>query len=648
MASNRRQRRAEAKRAGSASQADADAVLAAAFDHIGKGEFADADRMIGRVLAVYPRNADALHLRGVIAYQIGNVEAALDLLNKAIKAAPKSGQITGTLAVVYDSIGNQQSAEKAYRKALTFTPHDLGIRNNYGGFLKSTGKLDEAEAAFREAVRTDPTNVQSLSNLAALLAETGRLDDAETLFRKAIDTAPDNTELQSDLAVVLQQKGNLDETKSILESVLSQNPENIPALINLASVHFDAETFQEGEAVARKAVDAAPDNAVALNNLGNILTALNRFEEAESVFRGAAKIAPNDAQTASNLGHLLKSMGRGEDAATEFRRALSLDKNGSRHAYGLSLALLMTGDIDEAWTYHEAGFACGERQPDRRAETEQWTGQPLEGKSILIWPEQGIGDEVRFAGCFNSFLEPIPDSTTVRIECDARLVSIFARSFPKATVRAVGETDPAQVDFQISSGQLTERLRPTVDAFADAGSFLLPDPTLSRKWRDRLNAMGSNKKVGLAWTSGMTGNRRDQSLTRLSDWTGLFNIDGVDIVNLQYGDVEDDILAFEQSNTSAVIRWDDLSLKDDLDDVFALVGELDAVACLATSPADFAGSLGTPAFALTADGDWVSLGTDHHPWYPSVRLFHRRHFQDWSDPIAKLLDALTSEVRKSA
>ncbi len=638
MPANRRQRRANARKAGGKAGNDAAVVLAAAGEQLAQGRFADADRMVGRVLAVYPKNADAYHLRGVIAYQTGHGQAALDLLAKAVKYAPRSGAILGTQAVIHDSLGNAADAEKSYRKALAFAPEDLQIRNNYGGFLKSAGKLQEAEEQFRKAVAADGGDIASLTNLAAMLAETGRPDASEALFRDAIAKAPNVMDLQTDLAVVLQQQGRLDAARQCLETVLQREPENIAALINLASVHFDAESFEAGEPMARKAADAAPENPVAQNNLGNILTALSRHTEAEEAFKRALRTAPEDPRTYGNLGHLLKVMGRGEEAVAAYRRALAFDPQGGQQAYGLSLSLLMTGKIQEAWRYHEAGFDCGERRPDRRAEAPRWTQQPLDGKTLLIWPEQGVGDEVRFAACFSEFLAAVPETAEIRIECDARLASIFARSFPRAQVAATGGTDPASVDFQISSGQLTELLRPNLDAFPVEAGFLTPDPDLVEKWRGRLDALGPTKKVGLAWTSGMKSGRRDINLTTLTDWRPLFALDGVEVVNLQYGDVDDEINAAASETGSTLRRLPDLDLKDDLEDVLALCMALDAVVCVATSSIDFAGSVGAPTYTLSNEGDWVTLGTDRHPWYPSARIHTRRHDEDWSNTIAALVE----------
>lgn len=644
MAANRRQRRAEAKRAAASAGSgnDATVVLAAAGEQLAQGRFADADRMVSRVLAVYPKNAEAYHLRAVIAYQTGHAQAALDLLAKAVKYAPRSGSILGTLAVIHDSLGNAELAEKTYRKALAFAPDDSQIHNNYGGFLKAAGQLPEAEHHFRQAVAASGDDVASLSNLGALLAETGRLEESENLFKTAIAKAPDIADLQTDLAVVLHQQDRLDDARLCLETVLQREPENHAALINLASVHFDAESFEAGEPVARKATEVAPDNAVAQNNLGNILTALGRYAEAEAAFERAAKAAPQDAGTQANLGHLLKVMGRGEDAVAAYRRALTLNPQGSQQAYGLSLALLMTGDLQEAWRYHEAGFACGERRPDRRAEAPRWTGEALDGKTLLVWPEQGVGDEVRFAGCFAEFLAKVPESAEIRIECDARLVPTFARSFPRATVGATGTSDPAAVDLQISAGQLTELLRPNLDAFPHDAGFLTPDPALLEKWRGRLDALGPAKKIGLTWTSGMKSGRRDINLTRLEEWRSLFDLSGVEIVSLQYGDVQDEIAAFEDETGAVLRRWPDLDLKDDLDDIFALCASLDAVVCIATSTADFAGCVGTPTHTVLNEGDWVTLGTDHHPWYPSLRLYSRRHDQNWSNSIKAIVQDLNA------
>ena len=647
MPQNRRQRRAAAKGAGTPS-GDTAVVLEAAWQQVVQGRFADADRMVRRVLAVYPKEAEAHHLAGIIAFQTGRADQALEHTSRAAKLAPRSAKVLATMAVVLDTAGQTDRAGKTYRKALALAPDDLDTRNNYGGFLKAHGLLDQAEEQFRKAVALDAAHLPSLSNLGALLAETGRLDESETVFQDAVSAAPENNDAKSDLAVVLQQAGRLDTAKSVLSAVLDSDPGNIPAMINLASVHFDAETFEEGEAVARKAVAAAPGNVVALNNLGNILTATGRYGDANEVFAQARTLAPDDATTASNMAHLLKLTGRGAEATTLYRHAVALEPNGPRHAYGLALSLLMTGQLAEGWRYHDAGFACGERQPDRRAEGVRWAGQPLDGNSLLVWAEQGLGDEIRFAGCYEDLLSLAPASSRITIESDPRLIPALARSFPRATFIDRGTADPGASDFQVSAGQLTEMFRPTLDAFPNHDGVLTADPDLVDTWRQRLSTLGPGRKIGLAWTSGLRSGRRDVNLTRLEDWLPLFALPGVEIVNLQYGDVGEEIAAFRERSGYELRQWTDIDLRDDLEGVLALNRALDAVVCVGTSSMDIAGAVGVPTYTVLNTGDWVRLGTEGHPWYPAMRCHVRDCDEDWTRPIETLVVDLAGALSPAA
>ena len=643
MPPNRRQRRAAAK-AGADRTSDSTVVLEAAWQQATQGRVADAERMVGRVLAAYPKDAEALHLAGVIAFQTGRVEGASAHLIKAARQSPKSARILATLAVVQDTLGDADAAGKSYRKAIALDPSDLDTRNNYGGFLKACGRPDEAEAEFRKAVALDAGHVASLSNLGALLAETGKLEDSERAFRDAIAAAPDNMDVRSDLAVVLQQAGRLEVAKEVLAGVLETDPGNAPAMINLASVHFDAETFEEGEAIARKAVAAAPGNIVALNNLANILTALGRYHEADDTFAQARALAPEDATTAGNAAHLLKLTGRAEEAIALYRHAVSLDPSGPRHAYGLSLSLLMVGQLAEAWRYHDAGFACGERQPDRLAEGERWTGQPLDGKSLLVWAEQGLGDEIRFAGCYPDLLALVPDSAAITIECDPRLIPSFSRSFPRAGFVGRGTADPGAADFQVSAGQLTEMFRPTLDTFPRNDGFLAVDAASRADLSRRLTDLGPEKKVGLAWTSGLKTGRRSVNLTQLEDWHPLFDLPGLQVVCLQHGDIADETQSFAAQTGHTLHCLPEVDLRDDLEAVLALSHSLDAVVCIGTSALDMAGAVGAPVYALLNDGDWVTLGTGSHPWYPSAVCFSRRCDEDWSRPISDLVARLSADL----
>ncbi|WP_425406351.1 tetratricopeptide repeat protein [Hwanghaeella sp.] len=657
MALNRQQRRANAKGKQQQNTPQIQAVLNAALAHQQKGEFADSERMIRRVLEASPGNPDALHLRGALAYQTGNLQLALDSLSAAAAKAPKAGNILATLALAQDAAGLKDVAERSYRKAQRLEPRNAEIRNNLGALLKSQGKVREAVRQFRDALKIDPNYTQAVINLGGTLFRTGEAEEAEDLFRRALALEPDNPDVATDLAVILQHNKKIEEAEELFTVALAAQPDNVPALINLSSLHFQNGSFVEGEATAREAIRLMPGHHAAHNNLGNNLLGQLKYAEAEEAFQKARSLLPDGSEAAGNLGHLKMRIGAPAEAEDYFRAALTAAKDGARHDFGLSLALFAQaaqkdGDLTEAWRRYEAGFDCGERRPDRRKTAKPWNGDPLSGKTLLIWPEQGVGDEIRFAESLPDFLDelaagPLAGGKAV-VECDPRLADIFARTFAQqdgVQVAPAMSTAISGVDFQLSLGQISARMRPTIGSFPNRPAFLAADDGLRMKWQERLDRLGTKPKIGIAWRSGLSTARRAETLSHLDQWHDFLSGLPAEFIALQYGDIDAEVRGLEQDTGISLHRWDDIDLRDDIDDLMALLCGLDAIVTAPTSLMDMAGAVGARAFTIVPKNEWVLLGTDRHPWYPSVHVTTRTVEEDWRAPLKSIGDKLRDSLQ---
>ncbi|RVU35002.1 tetratricopeptide repeat protein [Hwanghaeella grinnelliae] len=656
MALNRQQRRANAKGKQQHSNPQIQAVLNAALAHQQKGEYADSERMIRRVLEASPGNPDALHLRGALAYQTGNIQLALDSLTEAAARAPKAGNILATLALAQDAAGLKDVAERTYRKAQRLEPRNAEIRNNLGALLKSQGNVKEAVRQFRDALKIDPNYTQAVINLGGTLFRQGEAEEAEGLFRRALVLEPENPDVATDLAVILQHNKKTEEAEGLFTSALAAQPDNVPALINLASLHFQNANYVEGEAIAREAVRLMPGHHAAHNNLGNNLLGQHKYAEAEAAFLKARSLLPNGSEAAGNLGHLKLRTGQPDEAEGLYRQALDVAKDNPRHRFGLSLALFAQaaakgGDLTEAWDHYEAGFDCGERNPDRRRSAKPWNGEPLAEKTLLLWPEQGIGDEIRFSESLPDFLDALDDGPLaggkVFIECDPRLVPAFSRSFEandQISVAPAMSTAISGIDFQLSLGQVAARMRPTVGAFPSRPGFLAANDGLRQKWRQRLDALGRKPKIGISWRSGLKTARRAENVSDLEQWYDFLDTIPADFIALQYGEIDAELRQLEQATYIKLHRWDDMDLRDDVDDLLAMMCELDFVVTVPTSLMDMAGSVGARTITAMLENEWVLLGTERHPWYPSVQVATRALEENWRAPLAQASASLRDSL----
>lgn len=641
---NRKQRRqAQARQPQAAlSHTQRDQLLQRGLDSLQADRVADARQAFAAVLKADAKDPDALHLDGMARLRLGDEKAARVQIRKALKQAPDNVGYWISLASVEEGLGNAKATEQAYDKALTLQPGNAEAWNNYGTFLLPQGRVAEAEKAYLRAVKLAPDYLQALYNLAVLLLNTGRMELSIACFEKGLEIEPDHPEFLINYGVALQRMKRLDEARATQEKLLAMMPGNPGALTNLSSVYYDAGQLKEAEAYGRKAVEAAPDLAPAWNNLGNALAAQDVTEEAEAAFRKSLELSPDYTEVLVNLANLLDDSGRPEEAEALYRQAVEQEPDNPRHRYHLGISHLVHGNLRDGWPLYEAGFASGDRRPDRTAShpAPRWQGESLGKGCLHIWPEQGIGDEIGTALLYEQARRAAGPEATIVIECDPRLVTILQRSFPWATVLPEGEFDLAQATAQTPLFGLMQVFWQAVADIEPQAGFLAPDPDRLADCRDRLTALGDGPKVGIAWGSALVNARRATAFAGLDQWGDVLSVPGMRFVNLQYGDREAEIAEAEKAFGVPIHRWPDIDLKDDLEAALALTASVDLVINMSTSAGDIAAAAGTDCWTLLRAPSWPLFGTDRLPQYASVTVYGRRRDQSWSEILGRVAQDL--------
>jgi hypothetical protein len=278
----------------------------------------------------------------------------------------------------------------------------------------------------------------------------------------------------------------------------------------------------------------------------------------------------------------------------------------------------------------------------------RWEGQSLTGRTILTWREQGVGDEILFANC-------IPDLAAAAdncvVECDPRLVPLFARSFPDCEV--LPRSEPPQprtgwpdIDLHSPMGTLPRWLRPAMDRFPRERAFLRPDPGRVEYWKQRLAQLGPGLKVGVSWRSRLMTASRRKHYAPLEQWNPIFAVAGACFVNLQYCDYAQDIAASEERCGVRIHQMAGLNLKDALDDVAALIAALDLVITIGNVNLALSGGVGTETwfFALQHSHTWSTMGADYMPWFPRTRGFFRHWNENWEGAVQGVVRELRDRV----
>lgn len=499
-------------------------------------------------------------------------------------------------ALDHHRAGRLQEAERLYRAALAKRPGDADALRLLAVVKHQTGRNQEALADLDGLLADRPLYPEAQANRAVVLAALGRVAEAEAGFRQILDIVPGFPDAFGPLVRLLLAQERLDEAGALLAQVKD-------------GWHL------ERAALAQKS--GRPDLAL-------------------SVLEAGLAQAPGQAPLLAALVPVLTSLGRHGQAIEAGRAALALSPNLLGVQHNLALALLDAGDLRAGWQAFAGRWqAPGFPSHPRKLNAPQWDGKSdLRGKTVLVWREQGVGDEISFASALPDLIER---AGQVVVDCSPKLAELFARSFPKALVRAedrARDPDCPGIDLHLPMGDLFPAFRPSLASFAQA-PYLLADPTKRRHWRDRLEGLGPEPKIGIAWKSTLvTPSRAPTFLPSLLDMQALLTVPGVVFVNLQ---PKADKAEIEQARrqTGAVIHcFDDLDLFDDLDGSAALMAELDKVAAIGTATAVLAAALGAPTgMFLLSHAQWDPMGGDKIPWLPSAVLFRRNWNESWDNAV---------------
>ena len=626
------------------------AQLGRAVAHHQAGRFSEAERDYRAVLAADPHHADALHLLGVLALQVGQPEPAVELIGRAIKRAGGIADYHDNLGSALGALGRHAEAAEAHARAIALNPGSAQARHNLGNAYQAQNLPGLAALAFTSAVLLRPDYAKAWYNLGNALRGQNRTDDAVRALRHAVALAPGMVEAHNNLGDALTAAGRLDEAVVQHRTVVQLRPDDPNAHYNLGAVFQRKGANESAEIAYRAALKRDPNHVIALNNLGGVLKKLGRLDQAELCFRKVLDLRPDFVEAIYNLGNALQAQGKLKQAEICFEEALARKPGLATASYNLSLLALTHGQLDRGWSGYEGRFAAGEVIPDRDIDAPRWQGEVLRGRRLLIWREQGVGDEFLFASCYGDVIAW--GGGPVTIETDPRLTGLFARSFPRATVRAQSCTldgdgnatetiVPPDCDVHVPAGSLPRLLRGTVAAFDVAGPWLVPDPARVALWRERLAALGPGLKVGIGWRSRLMTEERKGAYTTLEQWGPLFAVPGVVFVNLQYDDCAAELDAAEARFGVRIHRWADLDLQDDFEAAAALTVNLDLVITPAMSAGELAGALGVPVWRL-GHRDWTQLGANTRPWFPSMRLFQPRPGETFDDVLARMARELAA------
>jgi Flp pilus assembly protein TadD len=482
--------------------------------------------------------------------------------------------------------------------------------------LLAEHRHDDAIELAAIIAQLDPHRALAHFRFGYALQMANRHREAIAPYRRALAIDPTLPQLRNNLAGALALTGgDLNEQITLLESAVHDEPGQGDAWTNLTQASRANLNLPRALEAGAKAVQCAPHSPLAHNNYALALREAQRWDEAEHAERAACALAPNDATMRSNL----------------------------------SMLQLMRGDYAHGWQTHEArwdgSLELGGNRPTMPAPT--WRGEPLAGKTLLVWGEQGMGDVLQFSRYIPLLAERVHRE-------GGRLVW---NSFPQMGALLTRSLGDHVDDFSAGGGveslppfdyEITLLSLPLIfdtreETIPVATPYLYADAAARASWQQRL-AGETRLKVGLAWT-GSLGHQRNPF--RRVGWERYAKHFGgmhdVAFYSLQPG-AEADAAA---ARAAGLPMSDHTAEFATFDDTAAFVSALDLVITVCTSAAHLSGALGQRTWVLLdVNPHWVwLLDRPDSPWYPSATLYRQPQFGQWDpalEAVARDLSALAA------
>jgi tetratricopeptide (TPR) repeat protein len=577
--------------------------------------------------------ADALYRDALAACEQGRVGEGVAILEKARALAPDQPRIYTLHGQALAHLGRHAEALTSFDRALALGASGAGLHGNRADTLVALGRREEAVQGYDRALAVKPDSVNEWCNRGATLQELGRYEQAAESFGRAAALAPDFAPAHCNHGIALVALKRYDAALASLERAIALAPGSADAHNNRANALDQLGRPAEALAAVDRALAIEPAHRAALVTRAVILRKAGRSDEALASCDRALGLWADDPEALTVRADVLVDLERFEEATAAFDRIIARDPEPALPKWNKSFICLGLGQFQEGWTLYERRWAGARGLVPRPYPQPRWHGGRVDG-TLLVWGEQGLGDEILHASMIPDLMQRTP---SVTLEVEPRLVALFARSFPGAKVIPLGPAlSPGPFVAQTSIASLGGHFRPSFEAFPkrDRG-YLVADDTRTRALRQRLD--DGRTVIGLSWVSKAPIGGAQKS-ARLADFAPLLRSPGYRFVDLQYGDTQAERAAVERELGIRVERLADIDNMNDLDGLAALMGACDAVVTVSNTTAHLAGATGRPTWVMVPHGHariWYWFrDRDESPWYPRVRVTRQQRGQAWPDLIA--------------
>lgn len=565
----------------------------------------EALQSVDRALALDVGNVEAYNNRGNILAAVGDVDGALQAYDLALELFPGYADTWYNRGRVLQMLERMEEAVQAYSKAVELNPQLAPAYNNRAEALYKLKRLKEALLDCQQAITLQRDYIGAFRLQGWILRDMGRPDMAALSFEAIIVLKKDDTLALQQRALALKEAKQLDEALASIERAIALEPENADFYLTRGVIQRESKQYDAAIASCRRVIELWPSHPSGYTNLGLVMEDMERFEEAWGYYDQALAIDP-------------------ACATAHFNRSLLQLQNGN----------YADGWRSFEWRWEAETLPLSKNK--RNYEQPLWTGQEsLQGKTVLLWSEQGLGDTLQFCRYVTLVAQR---GATVILEVKPELIGVMGSLAGVSQIIPQGTPAPA-FDFHCPLMSLPLAFGTLVETIPARVPYLASDPAKLAHWAGLLGRK-THLRVGVVWNGNPKYmNDAVRSIT-LGQFAPLFVEDCEFVVLQKEIKVADKAVLDMERNVrefSGAIQ--------DFSDTAALCELMDVIVTVDTSVAHLAGALGRPVWVLLArrlDWRWL-LAREDSPWYPSAKLY-RQSAGGWS----AVVDQVGADLRALA
>jgi len=535
--------------------------------------------------------------------------------------------------------GDISGAKDIYEKLLIDNPSNPDILSSFGTFNLVVGEIKMGLEILNRSLQIEKNQPQVIINVANTYMQVDNLEGALDSFTLLLELDSKNFIARLNRGFILARIERHEDALKDFDFIVTTYPERVEGYLNRSASLRWLKRFDDALEASNKAIILDSKNSEVYYNKALILSDQQKFDESEINFKYCLKYNPKKVDALVSLGFISQARKKFKQALNFYDLALQIDSSHSQAKFNKSLIKLNQGDYKEGWALYETRFESACRSSLKSFNGILWNGkESIEGKQILIYAEQGLGDSIQFVR-YLSLLKNL--GAKVIFDCPKSLIPLM-KSLDDDILVVEQNSGFNELDYFAPLMSLPFLLNTTIDNIPNKTPYLFSDKEKKIFWKNKLGNR-DKYRVGLVWSGGLGKDnfetwyqRRNIKLETLSP---LKEFDNIDFISLQKG-------SFAETELKSAIEnhWEGPEIKDftssiaDFSDTAALIDTLDLILSVDTSTAHLAAAMNKKTWILDRfDGDWrwFSDGRIESPWYPSVRLFRQSKFQEGWEAVIK-------------